>query len=203
MKLALKLGIVFLCIYILGCNNPVSDKKLDSLKIVHVDTQRLQKSPEQKIVDTNFEQVNLDTVLNEYYKQCRDTFRVDTSIIYKKNLLHIKFFHYCTNDSLIQLPQKYLQFYKLRKFITHDFVSSLKIISNDSVLLDTIISKNLFNEYVHEEEVSYGTIFYPVFKLNPNGIRINYSYSIALTDIGVPVYLEYNYYGKLKTRSGY
>lgn len=158
---------------------------------------------DKKKVDTGFEQLDLDTVLYEYYKDCKDTFKIDRSIIYKNHIIQIKFLHYSTNDSLIHLPKKYLEIYKLNKFITHDFESFLKISSNDNILIDTVIRKNIFNSDVYEEEVLYGTILHPVVKFNPKGISIYYSYSIALTDIGIPVCLEYEYYSKLKTKSGY
>ncbi len=87
----------------------------------------MQKGLKKKQADKDLDQVNLDTVLHQYYKQCKDTFNIDTSLVYKGNLLRVKFLHYCTNDSRIQLPQKYLEPYKLKEFITHDFESHLLI----------------------------------------------------------------------------
>jgi hypothetical protein len=146
---------------------------------------------------------SVETILADFYKECRDTVRIDTTITYKKNSLHISFSHYSTNDSLIHLPYRYIEYTRLKEFITHHFESSLRIRNHDSVLLDTIIRNKIFDPYAEQNLVSYGAIFYSGINFLPDRLRIDYSYSIALTDLGMPVHLEYEYSGKLNTKDEY
>jgi hypothetical protein len=151
----------------------------------------------------------LGEVLDDYHKECRDTVRVDTNLVYKGNYLKVSFRHYSTNDSMIRLPQTYCKLWGLKEFIGHDFESSLRVRTRDSILLDTIIRNNIFNSYVQgnlPDLPVYGTLFCSgrsSIQFLPDRIRVDYSYSIALTDIGVAVHLEYRYLGKLKTLDEY
>jgi hypothetical protein len=186
---------------ILGCNSGPKDNRNYNFKETN-DTTTNKKSKEQNS-DLDYEQVNLDTVLAAYQKLCSDTFKIDTSIEYKGRTLHIQFLHFSSNDSLIELPEKYIEFYKVKKFITHNFISSLKVKSGDSTLFNSVIKKDRFNQYVNEEELAFGTILYPTLKFRSDGISITYSYSIPLTDIGLPVSFEYKYLDKTYTKGGY
>jgi hypothetical protein len=102
---------------------------------------------------------DLKTVLADYYKECRDTVRADTSLVYKGDYLKISFRHYSTNDSMIHLPQDYCKLWGLKEFVAHDFESSLRVRNRDSILLDTIIRNDIFNSYVQGDLPVYGTLF--------------------------------------------
>ena len=143
------------------------------------------------------------TVLADYYKDCKDTVRADTIVECRGNVLHISFLHYSTNDSLINLPYEYIKYWGLKKFVAHDFESRLHVSSRDSVLLDTIIRSNIFRSYADKNVAKYGTIFYSGLNFLPDRLRVDYSYSIALTDLGMAVHLEYLYSGKLVTKDEY
>lgn len=143
------------------------------------------------------------TVLTDYYKDCKDTVRADTNVKCRGNALHISFLHYSTNDSLINLPYEYIKYWGLQRFVAHDFESHLRVSRGDSVVLDTIIRSNIFRSYADKNVAKYGTIFYSGLNFLPDRLRVDYSYSIALTDLGMAVHLEYLYSGKLVTKDEY
>ena len=207
-----------LLLFLAGCSNPQSAGKASGIvadppKLT--DTQHIAtttgivKKVDRDTTDDGNPGPDLQTVLADYYRECRDTVHVDTNLVYKGNSLKISFRHYSTHDSLIHLPQGYCKLWGLKEFVGHDFESSLRVQTRDSILLDTVIRNNIFNSYVQGDLPDlpvYGTLFCSgptSIKFLPDRLRVNYSYSIALTDIGVAVHLEYRYLGKLKTLDQY
>src|SRR5262249_40551123 len=111
----------------------------------------------------------------------------------------IRFRHYCTNDSLLELPKDILDIYKLKKFTTSNFVSSLVVRSRDTVVLDTIIRSDLFYRYADPRLKTYGVLFYGGRDFLPGRLNIDYSLSIPLSDVGIGVHLSYALGGGLTT----
>ncbi|MBN9383837.1 MAG: hypothetical protein J0H74_23980 [Chitinophagaceae bacterium] len=198
MKVVLKLvaGISF-CIYIVGCNSQGSDSNPAQPAGITSDTIK----PVSKKADTGaFNPMNLPKILQDYVKGYKNTIEVDTSFDYNGKKLNIVFKHYCTYDSALHLPSKYVGVYGLKEFTTHNFKSTLKISSGESVIIDTVITKEIFKDRTFEEEKLYGALLYPNLSFSEKGITIDYSISVPLTDVGVGVSLEGGYDGKLSVK---
>ncbi|RFS20474.1 hypothetical protein DVR12_18060 [Chitinophaga silvatica] len=133
-----------------------------------------------------------DAELMDFYKSCikryNDTVRIDTLVMIGNKNIEISFRHYCLHDSTLRIPAKYTQIYGLKNFITHNFESTLKVASNNKVILDTIIQKIVFTDSLPTYLREYGALMFPVFTIqNYERIVINYSISIPLTDVGEAV----------------
>jgi hypothetical protein len=198
MKTILKWEHIVWCLFIAGCNHQTSQTNVDSLK-ANTDTQRVQAKIKGKS-DAGFEPINLDTVFHQYFRGYKDTIRMDTSFDCKGKKVRIHFLHYCTNDSSLHLPARYVEDYGFKEFTTHSFQSILKASSDDSLLLDTVITKEMFKEEMHPEEKSYGALLHPVISFSSGSLTIAYSISIPLTDVGISAALEYSYDGKLTVK---
>jgi hypothetical protein len=137
MKLVIKLIMgIGLCINIIGCNNQTETSASTQPAAPTSDTVK----QENKKTDTGFAEIDLHKELQDYIKAYKDTVSVDTSFEYNHEKLKISFRHYCTYDSALHLPGKYIEIYGLKKFTTHDFKSILKISSGENVIIDTAIT---------------------------------------------------------------
>jgi hypothetical protein len=144
--------------------------------------------------------LNLNSVLHNYLGAYRDTLKRDTSFLSEGQILRVTFKHYCTFDSLVLIPEKYVRIYGLKSFKTHDFQSSLQIVFGGKIVIDTIIKKVMFRNLLNDEEVKYGTLLYPVINFGSKSTIIDYSISVPLTDVGVGGTLECRYDGQIEVR---
>ena len=110
--------------------------------------------------------------------------------------MKISFRHYCTFDSALHLPGKYVAVYGLKEFTTHNFKSALKITEAGRAIVDTIITKEVFKDMIFDEEKLYGALLYPRLSFSGKNVVIDYSISVPLTDVGVGVSLEWDYDGR-------
>jgi hypothetical protein len=195
MKMILKLMAgIGICVYVAGCNN--QGEKPATAQPAGISSDTIE--PANKKADTSaFNSINLPKALQDYIKEYKKVIEVDTSFDYNGTKLKIVFKHYCTYDSALHLPGKYVGVYGLKEFTTHNFKSSLKISSGESVMIDTVISKEIFKDKIFEEEKLYGALLYPDLHFSEKGVTIDYSISVPLTDVGVGVSLECGYDGKL------
>lgn len=135
---------------------------------------------------------SLEEIMAHYMKTCRDTVKVDTTVPVNGQPWHITLRHYSTGDSAIQLAERYTSIYGLKKFITSNFESKLKVTVRDVIPIDTTIRKNIFRDSAFESLAAYGVLFYH------NGIHyfrdhitVSYSYTIPLTDVGRSVSTDF------------
>jgi hypothetical protein len=75
--------------------------------------------------------------------------------------------------------------------------------TQNGTLIDTIIRNSIFDSYAQRSLIDYGILFPPSLHWLPDRLRVGYRYSIPLTDVGIPVHLEYLYSGKLETKDEY
>ena len=187
---------ISLCICMIGCNSQGGTSASTQPAVPTSDTVK----QENKRTDTGFTQIDLHKELQDYIKSYKDTVRVDTSFEYNHEKLKISFKHYCTYDSALHLPSKYIGMYALKEFTTHNFKSILKISSGGNLMIDTTITKEMFSDKIFEEEKSYGALLYPHLSFSDKVVTIDYSISIPLTDVGVGASLECGYDGKLSIK---
>lgn len=143
----------------------------------------------------------LKDILNEFKETYNETVVVDTIMERNGDNVEIYFKHYCILDSAVVIPSKYVSIYGINKFITHNFVSELRVSANNKKLLDTTITTKTFKDYLDSNLQKYGVLLYPNLKYSSAGITIDYSVSIPLTDIGANFSLKIDLFGNLKISS--
>lgn len=187
--------VVILSSAIFACTNPPAPKtdttKTDLLKPLY--TSQTSNSSLLRRGDTTDEspEPSLQTIMADYLKECRDTVKIDTAITYNGKKLHIAFRHYCTNDSLIRIPKKYTEIYGLEEFITSNFKSLLNVAIDDTTSFDVSIESDKFHSSEHPYLNNYAVLFFNGLKIENGRIKLSYSYSIPLTDVGTAVSTEY------------
>ncbi len=139
----------------------------------------------------------LSQVMADYEKSTRDTLKVDTTLQRGSRSVHISFRHYALNDSALHIPDRYTELYKIKDYVTHNFVSSLTIVSDGVKVLDTVIRKELFNYRLQPVLKEYAVLFAPNVYFREDGIKLQYSISIPLTDVGEGHVLLCSYTGEL------
>jgi hypothetical protein len=91
-------------------------------------------------------------------------------------------------DSGITVPRTYVSTYKIDSFVTHNFVSRVRLAKNGHIIFERTIQKKDFEKILYPELRIYGTLFCPTFHLNNGNILLHYSISIPLTDVGLGAY---------------
>jgi hypothetical protein len=90
-------------------------------------------------------------------------------------------------DSSIVIPKKYVGIYGLDSFVTHSFRTSIKVEEDNKRLFEGVILKANFEKYLDTTLKKYGVLLYPGIVKSNDNIKVNYSVSIPLTDIGIGV----------------
>ena len=110
---------------------------------------------------------------------------MDSTINPGNDTVKIEFKYYCTFDSLLLIPGEYYS--DGQPFLTHNFVSDIKIFKNGDIIYDDIVNKEHFENILTDELLKHAGLRYPYFKGfddNTNEISFHYSVSIPATDIG-------------------
>jgi len=193
MKKISAIYLVLMCFF--GCINHEENISTPSLRDSTIEKHDSTKKP--IIIKSDS---SLSKILTEYIKGYKDTIIVDTSFNKNDKEIKVNFRHYCTNYSAIRIPGKYVSMYGMNEFKTHNFQSNIKISTGGKLIIDTVITKELFGDKIFLEEKLYGVLLYPNPHFTSNSLLIDYSISIPLTDVGVGVSLEFDYSGKIKVR---
>ena len=97
--------------------------------------------------------------------------------------------HFCTFDSAITVPAGF-NFDTGRPFRTHNFESTIFIIRDGDTLSTTSITKPLFHPFLFDALDSFAVLFDPSVALEDDSLKLFYSISIPVTDVGVGVALK-------------
>ena len=149
-------------------------------------------------LDTSSDSELID-ILNQYKAEYNRNYNVDTSFKVGSDLFHVIFKYKCTFDSGLNIPQKVISIYGLKKFITHNFISSVLVFKNEEPFIKQEINKNTFSELCDSSLKTYGSLLYPYIVINnlPNILEIHFSISIPLTDVGKAVIITFDNKGKV------
>ena len=79
-----------------------------------------------------------------------------------------------------------------KDFVTHNFVSDLIVITNKDTILKKHITKATFKSLLDTTLNKYATLLYPTLDIKNDSIRIHYSISIPVTDLGIGANLEFD-----------
>ena len=132
-------------------------------------------------------ELNLSEILASYIESYKNTISVDTTYRSGNDTVRVQFSYRCLMDSSIVVPRRYVEMYGMDKFVTHNFASSIIIQKNRKTVVDRKIVKSDFNAVLEEHLKEYGTLLYPYIYYYADSVRVNYSLSFPLTDVGIGV----------------
>lgn len=140
---------------------------------------------------------SLTQILDDLRESYKDTTKIDTTFLLNGiDTVTVELRHYCTYDYKINLPVRYRRMYKLSSFQTHDFISTLEFRLNSKVIFKGFIEKEDFRNLLDDELKKYGVLLYPNLEVEDNGIAIQYSISVPLSDVGRGFIVEIDTLGK-------
>ncbi len=129
--------------------------------------------------------------INEYSK----TLTIDTFFSAHNRTYTVFLKHYCTWDSALVIPAKYN--YDIRSdFKTHNFQSELTVLEGMDTAFKKIITKDDFNSLLYPALDNYATLLFPTLKLENDSIKLFYSISIPVTDVGIGATIQFDTKGK-------
>ncbi len=192
------LALLITLIYSLGCKGSKnSHDKNDNDSVTVIDGKSI-SDVRDVFNNDSFEVEDLGEIKRGYIEKYKNTFVLDTSIISKQGSISIQFRHFCVFDSVLVVPEKYVEIYGIKEFVTHSFQSHLKISTVKGVLIDTVITKNAFAQVLPIELKEYGVLLFPNVQVLQDHLKINYSVSIPLTDVGRGYSLLCDYIGHIQ-----
>ncbi|MBX3238369.1 MAG: hypothetical protein KIT80_06250 [Chitinophagaceae bacterium] len=119
---------------------------------------------------------------------------IDRSFIDNGKEYEIVFRHFSTMDNGLVVPAKY-NFDTNRDFVTHNFVSNLIVFTGKDTIFEKHITKAMFKPLLDTLDTSlnkYATLLYPTLDIHNDSIKIHYSISIPVTDIGISVDIKFD-----------
>lgn len=148
--------------------------------------------------DTDLDEDDLKEILAEHIRSYKDPVTIDSTWFAGKDTFRLVLTYSCLMDSAVTVPAQYVKFYGLDSFVTHNFTSSLQVKKNGILLLDRTIKKQDFDKELDASLRNYGVLLSPYIKLFTDSVQINYSLSIPLTDVGIPVSAVVNKEGGIR-----
>ena len=138
--------------------------------------------------------IDLAQVRKEFISTYLNPVLIDTSFYWEDSLYKVKFTHYATMDSGLTVPSLY-NFDTNKDFVTHNFKSNLLIMHDADTLLTKEITKQTFKEYLRPELDSFATLLFPNFYIKGDTIKLSYSLTIPVTDVGIHVEVKFDIKG--------
>lgn len=129
--------------------------------------------------------LELTTIVNDLKSEYSKTLNVDTTFARGLDTFRLLFNYKCLFDSSLLIPKKYVDIYGFESFKTHNFEANLILFKNRIKILDDKITKSKFANQIDESLKRYATLFYPYIKIEDSIIKVHFSVSIPLTDVGV------------------
>jgi hypothetical protein len=171
-----------------GQNNDTTDKKL---KPAQADNGKVKEK-------ANKSTENPSQVYSEDRQEFMDTYdkiiKIDTTLFVNADTLKIHFKYYCLKDSAVTISKEYIwEDDHLDEFITHNFVSDIRIIKNGEEIYQETIDKETFKEIAPQELLDEAVLQYPSFRgfdEGENKLTFHYSISIPATDVGTSATLH-------------
>jgi len=140
-------------------------------------------------VDTSKDDEDEDLIkmYKDYVDQYKKPCIIDSVFALGGDTFHLHVKHYCLLDSAIKAPGQYVKMYKLDSFVTHNFATVLKLDKNGKTILERTVYKKDFEKFLRPPLQKYGALLCPELSLSANQVKLDYSISIPLTDVGVGV----------------
>lgn len=148
------------------------------------------------------EEMSYQDIQKEYTRMYTRKTGIDTTIRIHSTKFNFLISHYCLFDTLV-IPAEYSWGESQENFTTHNFASKLTVIKANQVLLDTVISREMFFQLLEDDNLRmFGVLQYPVFRgynRESNVVQIQYSLSVPLTDVGKSVTVNIGPDGEIST----
>ncbi len=142
-------------------------------------------------------------IQKQFAAEYKERIAIDT-LVDKESNTRLIFEHFSLPDTLM-IPAMYNWSSTPQDYVAHSFVSHVKLIRNENIILDTLIRKEFFNPILEENLIQYAVLLYPVydgFDKETKTASVHYSISIPMTDIGVPAKLFIGLDGELLFSNG-
>jgi len=177
MKNYLKFFALSLFVFLTFCQTTKTENGVVNLKTSNSD---------KNVSDSTQAETSYDKLKNELIKSYTDTIKIDTT--FKRDFkLHVRY--YCLFDSSLNIPAKYNWGNRKLVFRTHNFASRIQLYQEDHKVLDTVLTKSIFDPLLFTALIEYGVLNSPIYYYDKNRIFLGYDISIPLTDVGKRVYL--------------
>lgn len=179
--------VYFIIVTLLGCSSDSQSANAQRETIISaakIDTS--QQIPEQ---EADFRE--------EYISLYQKPVLIDSSFVDNGKKYRIVFHHFSTMDSGLVVPAKY-NFDTNKDFVTHNFVSDLTLLLGKDTVFQKQISKTMFSNLLNTLETplnKFATLLYPTLDINKDSIKINYSISIPVTDVGIRANIKFDMKG--------
>jgi hypothetical protein len=154
-----------------------------------------------KFIDEDFEEFTFEDVQNQFNELYENPTYLDSIMVVGGDTIQFKLEHFSLSDSIL-VPQKYNWGKNKFDYLVHNFASDISILKNKKVLVDTIVKKEAFLNFLDDNLKKYGVLLYPSYQgFDPTNksFIIIYSISIPCTDIGKLVTLEIGLDATIKT----
>ncbi|HVY73495.1 MAG TPA: hypothetical protein VG890_01620 [Puia sp.] len=184
----MKFLIAFIIVILFSCSSKQnkSTAHIDSIR----NSTKIETTNTSEKLDSNAEDQSQADARKELILSYEKPIFIDTFFIDKGKKVEIVFNYLCTKDSSIKVPAKY-DFDTNKDFITHDFISELTVISGGDTAFKKRITRSTFDDLLDESLRKYATLYYPSFHVEGDSIKITYSISIPVTDVGVGAFIKF------------
>jgi hypothetical protein len=185
-----------------GCGHArVRTTKMDSATVNQLKNDpKLPKNDDE--VEPTFDEAKADLI-----KSYSEIKKIDTLIIDDKDSLAIHFKYYCLHDSSTIVPARYIAWKDEKKdFTANNFASKIIIIKNRDTIFNRIVYKKGFAPVVDEELKKYGVMVdagFQGYEKVKGKLLFDYTVSIPMTDVGVPVFLTIDKKGNYAVHDEY
>lgn len=136
--------------------------------------------------DVYNEEQDIKNMISKMTNICEVAFTKDTSFIIGADTFAVALNHSCTGDSFL-LPAKYIEVYKMDRFMAHDLKTDIVVKKNGVSILNKRIVKKDFKSVSDEVLNQYAVLFYGYMRTIDDSFYVHYSLSIPLTDVGIGV----------------
>ncbi|TBT96539.1 hypothetical protein CWI39_3672p0010 [Hamiltosporidium magnivora] len=182
MKIYQKITLLIIISVFIECN-----KKKESLSEYH----KLTPSDSLNIKNENIEPEEFEgddtrKIREEYISNYNKIENIDSTLVDNDgNKIHFISKYYCLFDKSLIIPKMYVWEDSSSDFITHNYANDITITINEDTIFKKTILKEDFKKILDKSLRNYAVIMSPSFEYNKNNIKISYSISIPITDLGI------------------
>lgn len=167
----------FVLVFLCAC----SDSKRESESVKELPSNSIATRDSTSTVDNNIDDLEIDKSV--FFTRMK----IDTSFEVEGEKYHVLVTTDFDTTKRIVVPKKYVEVYQMNEFIVFESFTSVKIMRNDRVVLDTVLQKRDFLDSMDSSLVKYGNLMFPVVRIRNGWLELGQSLSIPMTDVGILV----------------
>ena len=174
---------IFSILLLWDCNE--SNKQASTVSKDTADTVGKPKDTLTTTSNDDSDDLELTAIVNDLKSGYNKTLKVDTTFTRGLDSFRLLFNYKCLFDNGLLIPKKYVDIYGFESFTTHSFAANLILFKNSTKIVDDKITKSTFADQIDESLKKYATLSYPYITIEDSIIKVHFSVSIPLTDVGV------------------